>query len=83
MPLAPVPLPPLVMTSHAAFEVACHEQIVALVEISMLPEPPAASNCAEAGSTATITQPPLGPSVIVGTGVVPSGTTAPDTAVPS
>ena len=51
-PLAPVPVPPEVITSHAALDVAVQPQVVPFVMIDTLPVPPAAAKLAVAGVTA-------------------------------
>ena len=52
MPVAPVPVLPDVIVSHAALDVAVHPQVVPLVVSVTLPVPPAAAKLAVAGVTA-------------------------------
>ena len=52
MPVAPVPVPPEVITSHAALEVAVQPQVVPFVVIETLPVPPVAAKLAVAGESA-------------------------------
>jgi len=49
VPLAPVPVPPEVIESHAALETAVQPQVVPFVVIDTLPVPPAAAKLAVAG----------------------------------
>jgi len=49
VPLAPVPVPPEVIESHAALEVAVQPQVVPFVVIDTLPVPPVAAKVAVAG----------------------------------
>ena len=49
MPVAPVPVPPEVIESHAAFEVAVQPQEDPFVAIDTLPVPPDAVKLAVAG----------------------------------
>jgi len=53
VPLAPVPVPPEVIESHAAFEVAVQPHVVPFVVIDTLPVPPVAAKVAVAGASAT------------------------------
>ena len=55
LPLAPVPVPPEVIVSHAALDVAVQPQVVPLVEIDTLPVPPVAAKDAVAGVIALTT----------------------------
>jgi len=43
VPLVPVPVPPAVIESHAALEVAVQPQVVPFVAIDRLPVPPVAA----------------------------------------
>ena len=54
-PLAPVPVPPEVIVSHAALDVAVHPQVVPLVVSVTLLVPPAAAKLAVAGVSAVTT----------------------------
>ena len=52
VPLAPVPVPPEVIVSHAALDVAVHPQVVPLVVSVTEPVPPVAAKLAVAGVSA-------------------------------
>jgi len=54
-PLAPVPVPPEVIESHAALEVAVQPHVVPFVVIETLPVPPVAAKLAVAGVRALTT----------------------------
>jgi len=49
VPLAPVPVPPEVIESHAALDVAVQPHVVPFVVIDTLPVPPVAVKVAVAG----------------------------------
>jgi len=52
VPVAPVPVAPEVIESHAALEVAVQPQVVPFVAIDTLPVPPVAAKLAVAGVSA-------------------------------
>jgi len=52
VPLPPVPVPPEVITSHAALETAVQPQVVPFVVMATLPLPPVAAKLAVAGESA-------------------------------
>jgi len=52
VPLVPVPVPPEVIESHAALDVAVHGQVEPFVVIERLPLPPVAVKLAVAGKIA-------------------------------
>ena len=51
VPLDPVPVPPEVIESHVALEVAVQPQVEPLVEIATLPVPPDATTVAVSGES--------------------------------